>query len=141
MIQGSVVCSSFKRELLEKRHDFSNDVFKIALYEAAAPLDSNTAAYATEGEIAALGYTAGGQNLVNAQILLDPAARIAYATFDDATWLDSVIVARGALIYNQTAQQRAVAVLDFGVDRTSNHGPFTVQFPPPGPTTALIRIF
>jgi hypothetical protein len=141
MITASVVCSSFKRELLEKRHDFLADVFRIALYGAAAPLDSNTTAYLTEGEIVGLGYAAGGKDLVNAQVLLDPAARIAYATFDDPSWADSVIVARGALIYNQTAQQRAVAVLDFGVDRTSNHGPFTVQFPPPGPTTALIRIF
>jgi len=141
MIQGTVVCSSFKQELLAARHNFLTDQFFLALYAATAPLDSNTASYVTDGEIAGVGYVAGGQLLLNAQVLLDPASRVAYATFDNPTWNDSVITARGALIYNQTSQQRAVAVLDFGTDRTSNHGPFEVQFPPAGPSTALIRIF
>lgn len=140
MIAGNVVCSSFKRELLEAKHNFSTDLFRIALYDATAVLDSNTTGYVTSGEVVGLGYTAGGQDLVNPQILLDLAARVAYATWDDAVWDDSVIVARGALIYNQTSGQRAVAVIDFAVDRTSNHGPFHVQFPPVGSSTALMRI-
>jgi hypothetical protein len=140
MISGTVVCSSFKQELFQALHDFNNHTFRIALYDASAPLDATTTVYVTEGEITGLGYLAGGQDLANPQVLLDVAARVAYATWDDAVWLDSVITARGALIYNQSAGQRAIAVLDFGVDRTSNHGPFRVQFPPLGPSTALIRI-
>jgi hypothetical protein len=140
VISGTVVCSSFKQELLKAIHNFPTHQFMMALYDATAMLDSNTTNYITPGEIMGTGYTVGGQLLLNAQVLLDPAARVAYASFDDAVWNNSVIVARGALIYNQSAQQRAVAVLDFGVDRTSNHGPFHVQFPPLGPSTALIRI-
>jgi hypothetical protein len=141
MIQGSVVCSSFKKELLLGMHDFSTNLFRIALYTAEAILDSNTVGYVTFGEATGLGYIQGGQDLLNAQVLLDPAARVAIVTFDDAIWLDSVISAKGALIYNQSSAQRAVAVIDFGVTRESNHGPFRVQFPPPGPNTALIRIY
>src|SRR5215813_7333458 len=126
MITASVVCSSFKQELLKGVHDFLNDSFKIALYAAAASLDSNTTAYTTQNEVVGIGYTAAGVTLANAQVLMDAASRVAYATFDNPTWADSVITARGALIYNQTKQQRAVAVLDFGADYSSNHGPFTV---------------
>jgi hypothetical protein len=141
MIQGTVVCSTFKRELLEAKHNFLTDLFRIALYDATAVLDSNVTNYVTPGEVAGTGYVAGGKDLAHAQILLDLSARVAYASFDDAVWDNSVITARGALIYNQTAGQRAIAVLDFGVDRVSNHGPFHVQFPPLGSSTALIRIF
>ena len=141
MITGSVVCSTFKRELLQAMHNFSTDLFRIALYDSTAVLDSNTTNYVTPGEITGTGYVAGGKDLAHAQVLLDLASRVAYASFDDAVWDNSVIVARAALIYNQTAAQRAIAVLDFGVDRTSNHGPFHVQFPPLGSSTALIRIF
>lgn len=140
MIQGSVVCSSFKLELLVGIHNFVAGQFFIALYTVAAPLDSNTTNYVTDSEVAGVGYTPGGQLLLHPQVLLDEASRVAYVTFDNPVWNDSVIVARGALIYNQPAQQRAVAVLDFGSDQTSNHGPFAVQFPPVGPSTALIRI-
>ena len=140
MITGSAVCSSFKRELLEGIHNFLTHEFRLALYDATASLDANTAAYVTDGEITGTGYTAGGKLLSGAQVLLNPGARAAYAVFADAVWNDSVIVARAALIYNASAGQRAVAVLDFGVDRTSNHGPFHVMFPPVGPSTALIRI-
>jgi hypothetical protein len=141
MISGTFVCSTFKRELLEGLHNFQTNQFRIALYDAMATLDAATVSYVTEGEVIGLGYVAGGQDLLNPQVMLNPAARVAYVTFDDATWEDSVITARAALIYNQSAGQRAVAVLDFGTDRVSNHGPFTVQFPPASPATALIRIF
>lgn len=141
MISGSTPCSSFKQELLLGLHDLQVDQFFLALYDATAPLDATTTVYTTTGEITGIGYTAGGQLLVNPQVLLDPSTRVAYATFDDAVWNNSSIVARAGLIYNQSAGQRAVAVLDFGIDRVSNQGPFQVQFPPPGPSTALIRIF
>src|SRR5262252_1004284 len=104
MITASTVCNSFKQELLQGVHNFPGDSFKIALYVATAPLGPATTVYLTEGEVTATGYTAGGSLLVNAQVFLDPNSRTAFATFDDATWDNSVIVARGALIYNQSKQ-------------------------------------
>ena len=140
MITGSVVCASFKKELLLGLHDFANHEFWMALYDATAPLDVNTTAYTATGEITAIGYTATGKPLGPAQVLLDPGSRVAIATFADPVWDDSVIVARAALIYNYTMQGRAVGILDFVTDRTSNHGPFHVVFPPADPSKALIRI-
>lgn len=140
MIAGSAVCSSFKGELLCGHHSFDSDEFWMALYTSAAVLDPDlTTSYITLGEVTGPGYTAGGQKLTQPQIL-GPMARACYVTFADAVWPDSSITARGALIYNRSYQDAAVAILDFGQDRTSNLGNFQVQFPPPGPMTALIRI-
>jgi hypothetical protein len=139
MISGSAVCSSFKLELLEKMHNLLVDQIMIALYSSAATISADTTAYVTDGEISGPGYVAGGRRLLNPQ-LLGPVARVAYATFSDAVWPGSTLTARGALIYNQSAQQRAIAVLDFLADQSSNAGNFTVKFPPPGPSTALIRL-
>ena len=139
MISGSVICSSFKRQLLCGYQGLDKDQFFIALYDASALLDADTTAYTPEGEIVAPGYTAGGQLLIGPQVL-GPVARVTYITFNDPIWPNSSIRARGALIYNQTFQQAAVAVLDFGQDQISNQGNFHVQFPPPGPLTALIRL-
>jgi hypothetical protein len=139
MIAGSSVCSSFKLELLEAMHNLAVDQIMIALYSSAATINAATTAYTTEGEISGPGYATGGQRLLNPQ-LLGPVGGIAYATFDDAVWPNSTLLARGALIYNQTAQQRAVAVLDFVADKSSNIGDFHVKFPPPGALTALINL-
>jgi len=141
MISGSTICSSFKKELLEGIHNFLTHQFYLALYVSTANISADSTVYSTADEVAGIGYVAGGMLLVNPQVLMDPNARVGFATFDDPVWQNSVIVARGALVYNQTSQQRAVAVIDFGVDYTSNHGPFHVQFPPPGATSALIRIY
>ncbi|HEX4593993.1 MAG TPA: hypothetical protein VH157_06945 [Bryobacteraceae bacterium] len=139
MISGTAVCSSFKLELFQGLHNFSTDTFFMALYQASAPLSpDSTTAYITDGEIVGPGYTAGGQALKNVQIL-GPVIRTAYATFDDPVWKSSSLTARGALIYNQSKQQRAVLIFDFVTDKTSVSGNFWVRFPPPGPTTALIR--
>jgi hypothetical protein len=141
MISASTICSSFKKELLEGIHNFLTDQFYLALYTSASDLSADSTVYTVADEVEGIGYVAGGMLLVNPQVLMDPAARIGFATFDDPVWDNSVITARGALIYNQSAQQRAVAVVNFGVDYTSNHGPFHVQLPPPGANTALIRIY
>lgn len=139
MISGSNVCTSFKGQLLCGRHAFDSDQFFLALYTADAPLDPDqTTQYTTAGEVEAPGYTAGGQQLTQVQVLA--VARIAYITFADAVWPNSSITARGGLIYNASYFNGAVAILDFGQDRISNLGAFHVQFPPPGPTTALIRV-
>ena len=140
MILNSGLCSSFKRELLEGLHDFLNDAFRLALYSAQANLSVDTTTrYASDGEISGPGYLAGGRVLTGVQVL-GPASRVAFVTWDDAVWPDSQLVARGGLIYNETASQRAVAVLNFQTDRSSNTGEFRVQLPPPTPSTALIRI-
>lgn len=140
MISGSAVCSSFKQELFQAVHNFNGHQFRLALYTAAATLNAETTLYAPDFEVVGVGYDAGGKLLANVQVLLHPGARAAYVTFDDPIWGNSVIVARAGLIYNATAGNRAVAVFDFGADRTSNHGPFRVMLPPVGPATALIRI-
>lgn len=138
MISGSYLCSSFKLQLLLGGHNFQADTFMVALYDDDAPLSPDTTAYLTDGEISGPGYTAGGQALTGVQIL-GPAVGIAYVTFNDPVWAGS-LTARGALIYNQSKAQASVAVIDFGSDKTSNNGNFRMQFPPPGATTALIRI-
>ena len=139
MISGSSLCSSFKKQLLLGVHNFQADTFMVALYGDQAPLGPDTTAYVTDGEISGAGYTAGGQALTGVQIL-GPAAGIAYVTFNDPVWAGASLTARGALIYNRSKAQGSVAVLDFGADKTSNNGNFRMQFPSPGPTTALIRI-
>ncbi|HKD02418.1 MAG TPA: hypothetical protein VKB77_08330 [Terriglobales bacterium] len=140
MIAGSGLCSSFKRELLEGRHDFRSHVFQVALYTADAPLDVDaTTVYITQGEITGPGYSAGGMVLGGVQ-LLGPTARAAYVTWDDPIWNNSTLTARAALIYNQSAQQRAVCILDFTEDKSSNLGPFRIKLPPPAPSTALVRL-
>ena len=140
MISGSGVCSSFKRELLEAMHDFTSHTFFIALYTDAANLSvDGTTAYVTQGEVTGPGYAAGGISLQGVQVL-GPQARAAYVTWLDPCWENSTLTARGALIYNQTQQQRAVAIIDFSQDRSSNVGVFRVKLPPPAPATALIRL-
>lgn len=139
MITGSGPCSSFKRELFLALHNFASDEFRIALYTSDADLGVETTAYLSEGEVAGPGYEAGGQVLRNVQIL-GPVARASYVTWDDAKWPQSSLVARGALIYNQSSGQRAVAVMDFLANQVSNTGEFWVKFPPAGPGTALIRL-
>ena len=137
---GSGLCSSFKVELLQGIHNFAADTFMMALYGDAATLSLDmTTTYVTDGEISGLGYQAGGMALKNPEVL-GPMARTAYVTWDDPTWTNSTLQARGALIYNASKGQRAVAILDFLTDRYSNTGNFRVKFPPPGPGTALIRI-
>lgn len=140
MTPGSGFCSSFKRALLCGAHAFDSDTFFIALYTDAAPLDLNaTTAYITEGEVVATGYTAGGQPLTQAQVM-GPEANCAFMTWADACWSNSTIQARAALIYNQSYEQAAVAIIDFVNDQYSNTGDFIVKFPPPGVGTALVRL-
>jgi hypothetical protein len=139
MMSGPRICTQFKRDLLTGWHAFHRDEFALALYTSQAQLDPDeTTAYTSLGEVVAPGYTAGGQVLAHPQILT--MGGICFVTFDDPVWPNSTIVARAALVYNYTHANRAVAILDFGSDWRSNNGVFHVQFPPPGPATALIRI-
>jgi hypothetical protein len=138
------IANSFKKELLEGEHNFtqtSGDKFKLALYTAGATLTSATTAYTTSGEVAASGtYSAGGGALVNG--LVSITAGVARADFANLSFTGVTLTARGALIYNTsaTATNAAVAVLDFGGDKSATSGTFTIQFPNPTSTAAILRI-
>jgi VCBS repeat-containing protein len=138
---GNYMCTSFKKELLEGLHDFNasgGNTFKLALYTSSATLNASTTAYATTNEISGTGYTAGGGTLTN----VDPttSSTTAFCDFNDLTFSTATITARGALIYNSTNSNRAVVVLDFGADKTSTAGDFTIVFPTADSSNAIIRI-
>jgi hypothetical protein len=139
---GNFMCTSFKKELLEAVHNFKNsggDTFKIALYTNSASFDATTTAYTTSNEVTGTNYTAGGNTLTR----VDPTSSgtTAFTDFADTTWASSTITARGAMIYNDTAAGNpAVVILDFGSDKTSTNGDFTVVFPTADASNAIIRI-
>jgi hypothetical protein len=134
ILQG--MCSSFKQESWLGIHDLDTDVLKMALYTAAADLSQATTAYTPTGEVSGTGYTAGGVTLTNVQVLLS--GTTAYVTFDNPVWPNASFVCRGALIYNSSEANRAIAVLDFGADKTAS-GTFTVQLPAATAAAALLR--
>ena len=139
---GNFMCTSFKKELLEAVHNFKNSggsTFKIALYDNNASFDASTTAYTATNEVSGTGYSAGGNTLTR----VDPTSSgtTAFTDFADTTWSSSTITARGALIYNDSAAGNpAVVVLDFGSDKTSTNGDFTVVFPTADASNAIIRI-
>lgn len=134
----SAVCNSFKQELFGGTHDLDTDTIKIALYTNAATLGASTTAYTTSDEVVGAGYTAGGNTLTGATISLD--GSVAIVDFSDTTWSTSTITARGALIYNSSKSNKAIASIDFGGDKTSTSGDFTVVFPAATGTNAIVRI-
>jgi hypothetical protein len=143
------MCTSFKVELLSGGHNFNTtnvartvntqDTFKIALFTSAATLDATTTAYSTSDEATGTGYTAGGNTLTVSAV---PASTgtTAFLDFTNTTWSTATVTARGALIYNSTYSDTSVAVLDFGADKTSTAGDFTIIFPAADATNAIIRI-
>lgn len=132
------MCSSFKQEILLGEHDLDTDVLKIALYTSSATLGAATTAYSATNEVSGTGYSAGGETLTSPAVTLDGTTAI--VDFANVTWSNATITARGALIYNSTNANKAIAVLDFGSDKTSTAGDFTVQFPAAAASTAIIRI-
>jgi hypothetical protein len=136
------LCTSFKVEILQGIHDFTastGDVFKLALYTSSATLDASTTVYSSTNEVANSGtYTAGGGALTN--ITPTSSGTTAFLDFADISFTSATITARGALIYNSSKSNRAVAVLDFGSDKISTTGTFTVQFPTADATNAIVRI-
>jgi hypothetical protein len=134
IVQGTV--SSFKEELPKGIHDLLTDTVKIALYTALADIGPATTVYAATNEVSGAGYSAGGAVLTGAAITLS--GTTACVTFNNISWPGSGFTARGALIYNASKADRAIAVLDFGADKTSAN--FTVTFPVSTATTAIIRI-
>jgi len=139
------MCTSFKTELLEGKHDFTNgaDTMKLALFTSSATLDATTTDYSTTNEVTGTGYSAGGGTLVN--VTPTSSGTTAFTDFNDLTFSSSTITANGAMIYNtQTGggsrTTDAVVILAFGSDKTSTNGDFTIQFPTADATNAIIRI-
>lgn len=133
----AALCNSYKQEILQGVHEAA-DTYKIALFTSTATLSKATTAYAATNEVTGTGYTAGGATLSGFAVTLS--TDTAVLDFSDATWASSTITARGALIYNSTQTNKAVAVLDFGADITSTAATFTVTFPAAVAATGLIRI-
>ena len=150
MAISQAMCTSFKVEILDGVHAFGSsviraseapDVFKLALYTSSATLGAATTAYTTSDEVSSSGtnYPAGGLTLTVSQVPTS-SSTTAYLDFDDLTFPSATLTARGALIYNSTQSDKAVAVLDFGGDKTSTAGNFTIQFPTADASNAILRI-
>jgi hypothetical protein len=139
---GNFMCTSFKTELLQAVHNFTNgtgDTFKLALYTNSASFTAATTAYTATNEVVGTGYTAGGGTLTN--VTPTSSGTTAFADFADLTFSTATITARGAMIYNDTAAgDPSVVILDFGADKTSTAGDFTIVFPAADATNAIIRI-
>ena len=136
------MCTSFKKELMEAKHNFllsGGDTFKIALYTSSATLSAATTAYSATNEVSGTNYSAAGNTLTR----IDPSSSgtTAFTDFADTTWASSTITARGAVIYNDSASgDPSVIVLDFGADKSSSAGDFTITFPTADASDAIIRI-
>ena len=134
---SQAMCTSFKVELLDEQHDLLADTLKIALFTSSASLGAGTTAYATTNEISGTGYTAGGVTLGSKTV--DTSGTTAYFDSADPSWTSASFTANGALIYNDTNSDKAIAVLAFGGDFTVAGGTFQIVFPAAG-TAAIIRI-
>ena len=140
---GNFMCTSFKKELMTGTHNFTTstgDVFKLALYTDSASFTAATTAYTATNEVGNSGsYAAGGGALTN--VTPTTSGTTALTDFADLSFTSATITARGALIYNSSAAgDPTVAVLDFGSDKTSTAGTFTIQFPAADSSNAIIRI-
>jgi hypothetical protein len=138
MAFDQTLTTSFKKDVLLGVHDLETDTIKMALFLATADLGADTVVYTAAGETAGAGYTAGGKTVTGVTVLISGTS--SYVDFADLTWDPADFTARGALIYNASKGDKAIAVLDFGADKTTTTS-FTVQMPPNTATSALIRFF
>ena len=141
MAISQALCTSFKAELLSGIHDLDGtDTINIALYVSTATLSASTTVYTTTGEVSSSGtnYATGGKALSGHTIATSGGT--AYLDFADVTWASATITANGALIYNASQGNKAIAVLAFGGDKTSTNGDFTIQFPTADASNAIIRL-
>jgi hypothetical protein len=137
------IANSFKKELLEGQHEFQfgGDKFKLALYSSSATLNSATTSFTTTSEVGNSGtYASGGGALVQPNPSTSIASGVAIVDFNDLSFTSASITARGALIYNTSATNKAVAVLDFTSDKVSTDGTFTIVFPAFTTAAAILRI-
>ena len=135
------MCTSFKKELMTATHNFtttSGNTFNLALYTSSASLGASTTAYTTSNEASGTNYTAGGAALTN--VAPTSSGTTGFTDFSDLTFGTATVTARGCMIYNDTNSDKSVATIDFGGDKTSTAGDFTVVFPAAAASTAIIRI-
>ena len=135
------MCTSFKLELMKAIHDFTpstGDTFKLALYTSSASLGADTTAYTTTGEASGTGYSAGGIALTVS--VLTTGNGHAYASFSDAVFSTVTLTACAGLIYNSSKANRAVAVLDFGGNKTATAQNFTVQMPTADSSSSILGV-
>ena len=137
----STLTTSFKKELLEAVHNFSasgGNSFKLALYTSSATLGATPTAFTTTGQSSGTNYTSGGSALTN--IAPTSSGTTGFCDFSDLTFGTATVTARGCMIYNDTNSDKSVATIDFGGDKTSTAGDFTIVFPAAAASTAIIRI-
>lgn len=145
MASTTAMCTSFKLELLKGDHDFDTDTFKIALIKSSptgtygAATTNYSDVTGNSDEVTGAGYTAGG-NTLSVSGVPTSSGTTAFVDFADTTWASATITASAAIIYNTSLANAAVAILDFGGDKTSTNGDFTIQFPTADASNAIIRI-
>tara|TARA_R100001510_G_C7560810_1_gene140932 strand:+ start:143 stop:574 length:432 start_codon:yes stop_codon:yes gene_type:complete len=135
------IANSFKKQLLEGEQNFKSsggDVFKLALYTSSATLNSATTSFTTGNEVSSANYTSGGDKLTGQNTSI--ASGVAIVDFANLSFTGVTLTARGALIYNTSTANAAVATLDFGGDKTATAGTFTIQFPAFTTSAAILRI-
>ena len=133
------MCTQFKKDVMLGLHDLDSDTIKIALYTSSATLSAATDTYTTSNEVAnGNGYTTGGVTLANASVIENGTSGCFDS--DDPSWSSATFTARGALIYNDTDGDRAIAVLDFGGDFAVAGGTFKIVFPAQTASNAIVRI-
>ena len=132
------LANTFKEDLMDTTANLEANTLKVALYDNTATLSSATTAYATANEVSGSGYTAGGEAMTGMAVTLDGSTAIFDA--DNVSWANATVTAQAALIYNNSLSNAAIAVLDFGGNKTSTNGTFEIQFPNANASTALIRI-
>jgi hypothetical protein len=141
MAISQAICNSWTLELLQGIHDLDGgDTLAIALYDSNATLGASTTSYTSTNEISGTGYTAGGKNLTFASSTPKLDSGKAILDFDNVTWTNATFTTRGALIYNTSKSNRAVAVLNFGTDVGVSNGDFTIEFPTADASNAIIRL-
>ena len=138
MAISQAMCTQFKRDVMLGLHDLDTDTIKIALYTSSATLGATTTAYATTNEVVGTGYTAGGVTLASASVIINSTSGCFDS--DNPEWTSATFTARGALIYNDTESDLAIAVLDFGGDFSVAGGTFRIVFPAQTANTAIVRI-
>ena len=131
------MCTSFKSEILQEGHQMATDTIKLALFTSSASLGAGTTAYSTSNEVSGTGYTAGG--VTSTSTTVSTSGTTAFFDAADPEFTSASFTARGALIYNSSNSDKAIAVLDFGGDFTVSSGTFKIVFPAAG-TSAIIRI-
>ena len=134
------MATSFKVQILNGQHNFSANTFKLALYTSSATINENTTVYSATNEVPSTGNYSAGGNTLSVSVTPTNTGNVAFVSFSNTSWANATITANGALIYNSSVSNAAVAVLAFGGDKTSTNGTFAVNFPTADATNAIIRL-